>query len=129
MNTFQRLSSILAVFIFISACTEDIESNDVKLLGRWNWIQSTGGFNGLTITPETEGTTKSLKITNTYFRAYEGDSLIFESEYSYMFDTLYGQPEYLLFKSGGAAGVKFSHKRLELVDLCDDCFTHYFERK
>ena len=129
MNKFQKLSFLLTGFIFIAACTEDINSNEVLILGKWNWIESIGGFGGWTLTPESEGYTQLLKITNTHFSHYVGDSLVFESDYSYRFDTLYGQPEYLEFKSGGAIAIQFSHKRLELIESCDDCYVHYFERK
>lgn len=94
-----------------------------------HWIQSSGGLGGWTITPQSEGYTKLLQITNTTFSEYMGDSLIFESHYLYLYDTLYGLPEYLEFESGGAIGVDFSNNRLELIEFCFDCYVHQYEKR
>jgi len=129
MKICKTISLLMLMFVALSSCKDDIESNDLRIIGQWDWIQSVGGFGGWTLTPETEGETKSLKITDTTFSNYSGDSLVFQSRYSYRYDTLFGYPEYLEFENGGAIGVNFSESRLELIEMCFDCYIHYYERQ
>ena len=117
---------LLLAFLISACCDDDPSANGVHILGNWDWIQSTGGFTGHTITPQTEGYTKSLRITNVTFSEYQGDSLIFESRYVYLKDTLFGEPEYIDFETGGALGVEFTEGKMKLIEFCSDCYIHEY---
>lgn len=46
--------------VILPACAQSLPSRDEiiqKLVGQWDWVSSTGGIAGLTITPQTEGYT------------------------------------------------------------------------
>lgn len=59
----KKLSLILLAAIFISGCElYSGEPNNIVLVGKWEWLQSTGGFGGITYTPETTGYTRILII-------------------------------------------------------------------
>lgn len=59
-------------------CYYEIDSTQVKLLyGVWDWIRSSGGFAGTTITPVTQGYSISLRITPDTVFEYRDDSLIY----------------------------------------------------
>lgn len=119
----------LILFVSITGCEEEELSNQIQILGKWEWAKSQGGFGGWTITPESEGYAKYLEIDNTTYREYINDSLVFQSKYTYRSDTLYGIPEYIDFENGGALGVKVSEYTLELSEFCFDCYVHFYGQK
>ena len=119
---------MILISFFIIGCCDDKQESGIRVLGEWEWRQSCCGFAGHTITPQSEGYTKVLRITNTTFSEYQGDSLIFQSLYVFSSDTLFGQPEYIKFETGGAFGVEFSNGRMMLIEFCDDCYIHEYVR-
>jgi hypothetical protein len=47
------IGSIVTGLLF--CITLNAQEINKKILGKWEWIQTTGGFGGLTMTPKTEG--------------------------------------------------------------------------
>lgn len=75
---------IISIFslILLTSCNDDkLEAND--LIGKWNWISSSGGFAGTTLTPENTGDTIVIEFTpDSLCRRYLNDSLVMESTFS-----------------------------------------------
>lgn len=53
------LKFCVSIFIF-AGCTQSTESEIVNLTGERIWIQSTGGFAGQTLNPESENKTQKF---------------------------------------------------------------------
>lgn len=75
--------------------------------------------------------TQALLIDNFVFKAFENDSLIFESAYHLETrqDTFWYTNEYIVFESGGQMAFKVSKDRLEMYEMCADCFFHTYKRE
>ena len=138
MTTQKLLTVTIAILsIFVSGCTKDRPANsDVeRLYGIWNWVQSSGGFAGVTTTPATAGYTKTLEFNN------DGSYKWFKN------GTLQGETKFTLtegssiFTSGTAHLIKYHNDfitqsvtfgeqdTLFLSDECYDCFGHTYTRQ
>lgn len=106
---------------------EIIEMSDFvhnKLLGEWEWVESSGGIAGVTLIPETEGYTKTYHFSSdSNLSIYKNDTLISETTYQVVGDTLKinGQDINQI--------IEYKTDRIILYDLCVDCFISTFERK
>ncbi len=70
---------ILFCFALVtSGCSNDtLETELPQLYGKWIWIQSSGGIDGRTITPNENEPAKYLRFVNPdIIESYVGDSLI-----------------------------------------------------
>ncbi|RYY34392.1 MAG: hypothetical protein EOP46_13595 [Sphingobacteriaceae bacterium] len=67
-NTLKAVSFILLIFISVSCSKQIINNNSSvynrQLEGKWNWIRSTGGFAGHTISQETLRYTMGIQFKN-----------------------------------------------------------------
>lgn len=132
-----KLSAItyLTLLLTITSCSiVDTDSNQSTIVGQWEWIKSTGGFAGHTITPDSTGYSEQFlnySINNefSFFRA----------------DTLVVSGKYFLDKENGETIVKYSPENdrffpnqwiernrndtLILRDTCADCYTSTYIRK
>lgn len=82
----KKLTVLLLMFCAVSACkTEKILSgrDNAALYGKWKWVQSTGGFAGKTITPQSAGYQSSVefKKDNTVL-VYRNDSLTNKAKFT-----------------------------------------------
>lgn len=58
-----------------------------QLIGSWQWVSSVGGIAGHTITPETEGYSLTMMLTETdVYQLCRRDSLTVSGAYSYIHD-------------------------------------------
>ncbi len=87
MKTKQNIAKRLIIvsvlsFTLLTSCHKDkLEAND--LIGKWNWLSSSGGIAGTTYTPESTGDVVVIEFTpDSVFRRYLNDSLIIESTFS-----------------------------------------------
>ncbi len=65
-STYRRLKPGLLAPVCIallSSCSSPVEPVPDGLFGAWEWIRAEGGIAGVTITPESEGFTLTLRIT------------------------------------------------------------------
>ena len=64
----KRWTAGIAIFsFFLTSCSKDISIPNPeleKLFGFWNWIQSSGGIGGQTITPATVGYSQTVEYNN-----------------------------------------------------------------
>jgi len=66
--------------LLIVSCEEDTLPDG--LIGKWEWISSSGGIAGITETPESTGNNIEIVFTaNSTFMMYRNDSLIVERKY------------------------------------------------
>lgn len=71
----------LLVVIGILGCDDKVSPN-AKLIGRWNWIQTSGGLAGIIETPASTGKTAFIEISSTSIKRYENGVLLGERNYS-----------------------------------------------
>lgn len=99
--------------------------------GEWQWTKSIGGFAGSTRTPSTENETRRLVIDDFQFKEFVNGELIFESAYDVEMrtDSAFGTNKFIIFENGGENAYLLEGNKLELHELCADCFSHFYTRK
>jgi hypothetical protein len=102
-----------------------------KLTDIWEWVQSQGGFVGRTITPETEGYTRTLYFNRDWsFIEERNDTTFLESTFR-LFTRTRGNFTYDVVQIGDFIPMRItsiSDSTLELMDECSDCYSHIFRR-
>ena len=129
MKILTTLSTIVLLFA-IASCDEDC-TVPTTVIGEWTWVKSVGGFAGHTITPESEGYTKKLVIDDHFYTEYINDSIDFKTQYDLRFDqdSIFGTPYVIEFDSGGLVAYAHEGNQLKIIEVCADCYTHFYTRK
>ncbi len=76
--------NIIFTFILIAliGCSQNDNSNlSSQLIGKWKWIESSGGIDGRTETPESKGNAVKIEFTVSTMRKFVNGNL--ESEINY----------------------------------------------
>ena len=79
------LSSVL-VAIFLISCEENTELPTTAFVGEWEWVISSGGFDGGTLTPDSLGYTRFLSVDQASAKMFIQDSLV--RSYPYEIDEI-----------------------------------------
>jgi hypothetical protein len=67
----------------------NLQHQDSGIVGRWSWILTTGGENGMT-TPSTQGYTKTIQFgDNSIYSQYKNDTLQYQYPYTIKIDKLF----------------------------------------
>lgn len=127
------LSATVLVFLCASCSVLSSDTGAEQLIGSWRWLNSTGGFAGWTISPDSTGYSERL----VRFRPDNSFS-------AYRADTLFQSGRYSLEQTDGETIVSYEtsddewlpRQRVEfkgkdtlvLVDLCDDCYRSTYHR-
>ena len=126
--------SILSILILISlGCQDNDPLKDINLKGEWIWIESVGGFWGVTNNPENTMQNRKLIIDDQFYKLYKNDSLLFESTYQIEISEkplLKTDFRTLIILDSHYINQAFNieENELELIDQCHDCFTRRYLR-
>ena len=117
--------------LLIAGCTQATEPETVNLTGEWNWIQSTGGFAGQSLTPESENITRKFIFEgNREFKLYQNGEVIRSGTFS-LIDIRQGNTT--------LPGIEFEDSQIQSIieeagdtlifrENCADCFMHWYEK-
>lgn len=126
---------LLGIMFALLSCSLPKPSDELPMLfGKWRWIESSGGMDGRTITPNESEPAKYLKFVKPDIKeTYLGDSLIssrtfiLEKDLSiYSSDSLY----FIIEDAGSMPLViyQITDERLSLADNVYDGFGHEYIR-
>lgn len=131
-----KLNAIMLLTFLLSLTSCSIlgsNSGESDIIGEWEWIKSTGGFAGHTVTPDSTGFSEQqlLFSINNKFSFYRADTMVASGRYS-------------LSKQSGSIMIKYNTARgphlpdqwidrnqkdtLVLRDRCADCYTSIYKR-
>lgn len=104
---------------------------DRGILGRWTWVESTGGIAGITQTPSSTGETRSLRFDGSVVETFRDGQLLRTDAYSIRRTT--DREGFEIVYQGSAAAfpsqdVDLQDHTLVLVDPCCDGFTSRYQR-
>jgi len=124
------------VFIILTACSSEnsIVSKNKSLDGKWNWVQSTGGFAGTTSTPESSNQVIYIEFSGNSFKKYINGTL--SSDLTFVIKTqksIFGGEKPMLVsdnptKDFGAISFEIIGDKLHLNEECNDCFGSVYVR-
>ncbi len=130
MNKFFLLT-ITCILVLTSCSDETIPPRD--LIGKWNWINSSGGIAGAIYTPENTGDTIVLEFTrDSVYKLFRNDSLVTNCEFSIVkAESIYNHEITDMIDCDGYMRRSFSFTAsgdLILADEFYDGFTSEYER-
>jgi len=130
------MKKLLIVFIlmcFFTSCSDKDESRLVvsELVSRWKWVESSGGIDGRTETPESTGKEITLIFSLNTYQQYVNDEL--ELEMTYHLEEaesmIFGEKRLMIvYENGRRQSFDRCDGKLILYDECFDCFTSTYIR-
>jgi hypothetical protein len=125
------------LFILLSAsfisCTKDDDGAVFRRIqGQWEWVESSGGIAGTTLTPESTGKQVTIEFSNgTYRRVVNGDLEMVMAYHIEKGQSIMGEEDayLLIYENEYKQSIYFNDNRLVLSDECYDCFQNEYVRK
>ncbi|MCB2197675.1 MAG: hypothetical protein KQH79_17585 [Bacteroidetes bacterium] len=124
------LCVVLIFFSSMSLCSKKVESQiKNELIGKWKWVESSGGFAGRIQTPETTQKEIILEFTSEKCIKYVNGKV--ESNLNYMIEKgpsiRTTEDTYLIiYENDKKQSVDFIDNKLILYDECHDCFQNEY---
>jgi hypothetical protein len=128
----KKITFIFAMLLLFS-CNHEIISptSENSLNGKWNWISSSGGFAGHTITPESEKKTVIIEISNSSLKKYENGNLVFENTFTIKTQSsIFGGDRKMIVPNndGMKQSFEIADGKLFLSEECADCYQSKYAR-
>lgn len=126
----KKLVLTLVLAILTINCSNDDE-NTIKeqLIGKWKWVESSGGIQGETINPQTTGENRHIVITSDKIKYYTNGTL--SSEFDYYLQKRVSiwtneMRDFLIYKYDRTQSIVLNDNKLFLYDECNDCYQHEY---
>lgn len=124
------MKKVAYVFItlLLLSCNSD-ESAENLLNGKWNWVSSSGGIVGKTMTPASENKTIVLEFYNSIMTKYENGNLVSEDPFSVETreSIMGGKRKMIIIDNSEAQSFEIIGEKLYLSDECYDCYQYEYE--
>ena len=132
MNMSYLLLICISLYLIKDCTTSNSPDAKHKIIGRWIWLQSSGGWTGGTITPESVGYEMTVVFEqNGKYNEFKNDSLILNSTYEIIYEEFGSNNEKKeKLKIDGKPFEQFvdfeDSNKLILIENCYDCYTHKY---
>ena len=124
--------AFLFVFFQLLSCSSSnmVASSENSLNGKWDWISSTGGFIGSTLTPASEKKTMTIEISNSTIKRYENGNLLSENTFEIKTqNSIYGDnKKMIVIEDRPSQSFEIKDNKLYLNDECNDCYQSEYVR-
>ncbi|CAD0005585.1 hypothetical protein [Flavobacterium salmonis] len=132
--------TLLLIFAVLISCSNDDKdvSSKNNLNGRWNWILTSGGFGGGSLTPEKLNQTMIIEFSGTSLKTYINDNLSKTQKFSIQSkpSIFGGKRKVIVIDKGNSdtaeafldQSFEIIGKKLYLRQECVDCSTSEYER-
>lgn len=119
-----KIFAFSIIFFLISCGKESDENQNKALIGKWTWIQSSGGIAGQTYTPQSTGDMITIEFFNDLtYRQYRNDILNIETKYE--LKNVDGYNELFIFYENGNPGSIITLLDKNSLILTDNMFDGY----
>jgi hypothetical protein len=118
----------LVLMLSLLSCNKDEEVIEgTELYGKWDWVSSTGGALGKTITPATEGYTSSMEYKATRMVEFRQNNVVTsEKAFSIAHDTKISNLPIIKLVNDLTWSYKVKGDSLFLYDICETCYDHIY---
>ncbi|WP_367755929.1 hypothetical protein [Flavobacterium sp. WC2430] len=113
------------IFTLFSCSTSESTMVANSIVGKWDWVQSSGGITGETTTPSSTNKSMSVEISKSEVKTYENGNLTTTESYSIQAkESIFGGKKPMLVYLSGKPSQSFSVEgaKLFLSDECYDCY-------
>lgn len=135
----KNILSIISLFLLLSSCSKNKTAvnshcSNASLIGKWEWVKSSGGFLGQVMTPSSTNKTIFLEITPDRFKIIENGVPVSNDTYTIQSkQSMFGGVQKDMIVFGQDAGINKSfivnETQLLLSDECYDCYISQYIRK
>jgi hypothetical protein len=128
------LKGVVALSVLLAACrSAGTEPTQELLGGEWEWVGSSGGIAGRSVTPASEGYTVRFAFSGNQLNIFRNDSLRTTALFTVRGDEVTYQPSISVFGFDGGIDtqtlVDLPGDTIMLNDPCCDRFSHRFVRR
>lgn len=126
----KKMKKVAYVFITLLLLSCDSDDSAENLLnGKWNWVSSSGGIAGKTMTPASENKTIVLEFYNSIMTKYENGNLVSEDPFSVETreSIMGGERKMIVIDNSENQSFEIIGKKLYLSDECYDCYQYEYE--
>ena len=124
------LTFCISTILILSCDQNDDISQELRLIGTWNWVESSGGIDGRTETPISTGNTMKIEFSSNSVKRYLNGILESELNYSTEFEEYNGEQWLkIIYENGWEQHVDLNVDYLILYDRCSDCFQYEYTRE
>jgi len=127
------MKSILLVLSFIglvSFCSKDEDPQiAAALIGKWIWIESSGGIAGVIKTPSTTGNEITIEFTAKKFTKFVNGIVDLEMTYKIETGSSIRSKEntfLIIYENDQKQSIELNGNKLILFDECYDCFQYEY---
>ncbi len=126
-------SILVLIVLILTSCNNDSEiAKSNNLVGKWKWIESSGGINGRIENPTTTGKSILIEFTDSTIKTYENGLLKAEEKFQIQSqNSIFGGQKEMIIS--GSNEFKQSYKiesdNLYLNDECYDCFQSKYTKQ
>lgn len=140
MRIIQKLALLITLVFSTQAMAQSQKSVSKKVVGKWSWVESSGGFDGSISNPKTESYTIQVEFTKKgVFKSYKDCVFNLKMKYkiAYTKSMFSSEPAYVIQYIGSNGvnngmmneSIEFKGKdTLILKQECHDCYTRIFVR-
>lgn len=75
----KSIAIVFSILCLFCSCTKD---SNGSLIGKWEWVKSSGGISGRLQTPASTGKNVYLEISSNRIKSYENGNLVLDYGYS-----------------------------------------------
>ena len=124
---------VLAALVLAGCKSASTDPGDDRLSGSYEWVRSSGGIAGFTLTPASENYRVRFSFSGNQVTAFRNDSLKATSTITVRGDEVTYQPSISVFAFDGGIDVQtirvLPGDTIALADPCCDRFEHVFVRR
>ncbi len=129
----RKLFLLVLVVVLLGASCDDHTPVPNSIIGKWNWISSTGGIAGSTYTPQNTGESIRLEFSSdSMYSQYLNDSLLYRCAFSIIqSESIYNNELTQMIECTGFLRRSFSFDlegNLLLSDEAADGYIRQYER-
>ncbi len=131
-NLFVFLVTLLLILITSSCDDSTTVTTKDKIVDNWLWLQSTGGWTGGTITPDSVGYSIILSFEEDgIYSKFQNDSLVTHCGYTVERKEYSNREHDILIIEDHYAEQVIEYEntdKLKLIEICADCYEHTYEK-
>lgn len=122
---------VFSIILILVSCNKDTNENRNKtLIGKWNWIESSGGIAGQTYTPQSTGDVITIEFDNDFtYRQYRNNVLNIVTKYE--LKSVEGYNElFIFYENGNPASIitSLDKSTLILTDYISDGYVNTYRK-
>ncbi|RZJ51488.1 MAG: hypothetical protein EOO19_00465 [Chryseobacterium sp.] len=127
----KNFAFICTVYFLISCSSSNVDAGSQNSLnGKWNWVRSSGGFIGNTITPASEKKSMTIEISNSTIKRFENGNLLSKNTFTIQTqNSIYGNDrKMIVIENMPNQSFEVKGDSLYLNDECHDCYQSSYVR-